>query len=167
MDDIKSSLAAIAESHGLSFDFNEAGGCTLPLVDDRYLQLQIRANLGELDLVATLGTVPEELRPAVFPTLLAANYYWDETVGATLSWHPEIEQVMLAFPVPIATTDEATLQTIFDNFLKLQDQWATRLVHEIEEAQTLFDAAQAAAAEEAEAEAEPIPAEEPVQKFFG
>lgn len=135
MDDVKNVLRGIGAANGVKIEFDDAGACALPLADGRFLQIQIREGLGEVDLVATLGEVPEEVRGPVFQALLAANYYWKETLGATLSWHLELEQAILSYPIPYGTTDEATLGTAFGNFLKLQEEWAQRLRDDIAEAQ--------------------------------
>lgn len=135
MDDVKKTLQEIGAKNGVEIVFDDAGACALPLADDRFLQIQVREGLGEVDFVATLGTVPDEVRGPVFQALLAANYYWKETLGATLSWHLDLEQVILAYPISCQTTDTATLETAFGNFLKLQEEWATRLQGDIAEAQ--------------------------------
>lgn len=135
MDDVKNVLRGIGAANGVEIEFDDAGACALPLADGRFLQIQVREGLGEVDLVATLGEVPEEVRGPVFQALLAANYYWKETLGATLSWHLELEQAILSYPIPYETTDEATLGTVFGNFLKLQEEWAKRLRDDIAEAQ--------------------------------
>lgn len=135
MDNVKDVLRTISAANGVEIEFDEAGACALPLADGRFLQIQVREGLGEVDLVATLGEVPENVRGPVFQALLAANYYWKETLGATLSWHLELEQAILSYPIPYETTDEATLGTVFGNFLKLQEEWAKRLRDDIAEAQ--------------------------------
>lgn len=137
MDNVKTVLAEIGFRNGVEIVFDDAGACALPLDGDRFLQIQIRDSVDEVDFVATLGSVPQEVRGPVFQALLAANYYWKETLGATLSWHPELEQVLLAYPLPLATTDPATMETAFGNFLKLQAEWAVRLQDDIAEAQAL------------------------------
>ena len=134
MEDVKSVLVEIGLKNGVEIAFDEAGACALPLADNRFLQIQVREGLRELDLVATLGEVPEDVRGPVFQTLLAANYSWKETVGATLSWHVDLEQVLLSYPIPYETTDAATMETAFGNFLKLQEEWAKRLQDDIAEA---------------------------------
>jgi len=135
----KEVLTVYAAESGVKMEFDENGACTLPLDEERVLHLQFRDGTGELDLLALLGTVPEELRGYVFEKLLAANYYWKETLGATLSWHEELEQVVLTYPIKTETTDEATLRGILDRFADLQNEWAKRLAVEIAEAEVSAD----------------------------
>lgn len=140
MDNVRAFLAELGERHGLALDLDEAGACTLPLADDRFLQVQLREGIGELDLVATLGPVPDAVRGPVFQALLAANYYWRETLGATLSWHQALEQVVLSYPIALAATDAAEAETAFGNFLSLQAEWARRLRGDVAEAEALLRA---------------------------
>ena len=85
MEDIRSTLKEVGARNGLEIELDENGACTLELDDGRIMLLQERADLNELDFVATLGPVPEDARAEVFTELLAANFYWQETFGATLS----------------------------------------------------------------------------------
>ena len=89
MQGIESILKEIGARNGLEIALDENGACMLELADGRVMLLQERANLNELDFVATLGPVPEEARADVFTELLAANFYWQETFGATISWNAE------------------------------------------------------------------------------
>lgn len=141
--DAKKMLEAYAAENGVTLSFDENGACTLPLADDRVLHLQFRENDEELDFLALLGTVPEEARAVVFEKLLAANYYWKETVGATLSWQAELELVVLTYPIRPASVDEATLRGTLDRFVALQEEWAGRLQGMIEKADILEKAADA------------------------
>ena len=66
MLEIESTLKDIGAKNGLDIALDENGACTLELADGRVLLLQERADLNELDFVATLGPVPEEVRASVF-----------------------------------------------------------------------------------------------------
>ena len=74
MIEFKQVLKEIGAKNGLDMELDENGACTLELADGRVMLVQERADLGELDFVATLGPVPEESRAAVFTELLAANF---------------------------------------------------------------------------------------------
>ncbi len=65
MDELKSTLKEIGAKNGLEIELDEDGACTLELADGRVMLLQERADLDELDFVATLGSVPEKKRAAV------------------------------------------------------------------------------------------------------
>ena len=127
MEDIRSTLKEVGARNGLEIELDENGACTMELDDGRIMLLQERADLNELDFVATLGEVPEDVRAEVFADLLAANFYWRQTLGATLSWNAELEQVTLIYPFPLADATSEALETIFSRFLELQAAWKDRL----------------------------------------
>ena len=139
MDSIAMALREIGAKTGLAIEPDENGACTLELADGRPLVIQGRAD--EIDFVAALGEVPEEARAAVFERLLAANFYWKGTLGATLSWNDDLGQAVLIYPIPIADADPSAVADLFERFLELQSAWRDRL------AELVADGAGAVAAE--------------------
>ena len=135
MEDIRSALKELGSRNGLEIELDENGACTLELDDGRIVLLQERADLNELDFVVTLGPVPEDARAEVFTELLAANFYWRETFGATLSWNADIGEVVLIYPMPLADATSESVETIFTRFADLQSAWAERLANAIAAAQ--------------------------------
>ena len=127
MTELKATLEGIGAKSGLDIALDENGSCTLELADGRVIVLQERADLNELDFVANLGTVPEETRAEVFTALLAANFYWNETLGATLSWNADLEEAVLIYPLPLADATPESVETIFTRFIELQAAWSDRL----------------------------------------
>ena len=117
--EIDSILKEIGARNGLEIALDENRACTLELSDGRAVLLQERAALNELDFVAALGPVPEEVRAAVFTELLAANFYWQETYGATLSWNADLEEVVLIYPLPLADATPESVETVFARFAAL------------------------------------------------
>ena len=124
--EIDSILKEIGARNGLEIALDENRACTLELSDGRAVLLQERAALNELDFVAALGPVPGEVRAAVFTELLAANFYWQETYGATLSWNADLEEVVLIYPLPLADATAESVETVFARFVDLQSAWAAR-----------------------------------------
>ena len=127
MEDIETELRELGEKNGFDISLDENDACTLELADGRPVVLQLRASLNELDFVAILGSVPGDRRADVFTDLLSANYYWQETLGATLSWNPALEQVVLIYPFPLADATPESLESTFERFLELQAAWKDRL----------------------------------------
>ena len=128
-------LKKLGEDNGLEMSLDENGACTLELSDGRVMLIQERSNLEELDFVATLGPVPEEKRAAVFADLLAANFYWNETFGATISWNADLEEAVIMYPLNLADATPESVETIFSRFLELQSDWADRLAGLVSDAQ--------------------------------
>lgn len=135
MENLAQALKELGAKIGFEIVLDDNGACTLELADGRPLCIQERANLNELDLVSILGEVPEAVRADVFTDLLAANFYWQKTLGATLSWNADLEQVVLIYPFPLADATPATLESIFTRFLELQAAWKDRLDEMVADAQ--------------------------------
>ena len=127
MENLAQALKELGQKNGLNLALDDNGTCSLELADGRPLVLQERANLNELDFVALLGEVPDAAHADVFRELLAANFYWEKTLGATLSWNADLEQVVLIYPLPLADATAETLDSIFKRFLELQAAWKERL----------------------------------------
>ena len=127
MEDVGLILKKLGESNGLEMSLDENGACTLELSDGRIMLIQERADLDELDFIATLGPVPEGKRAAVFTDLLAANFYWNETFGATISWNSDLDEAVIMYPLNLADATAESVETIFSRFLELQSAWADRL----------------------------------------
>lgn len=127
MDELGQMLKALGDKNGLEISLDENGACALELADGRVMLLQERAGLNELDFVATLGTVPEDVRADVFTALLSANFYWKETLGATISWNDDLGEVVLMYPFQLGDATSALLGAVFTRFVELQSAWAERL----------------------------------------
>ena len=126
MEGIGDILKEIGERNGLGIAFDENDACSLELADGRVLILQERASLNELDFVAPLGPVPEEVRAEVFTELLSANFYWNDTFGATISWNADLEEAVIIYPLPLADATPKSVETIFTRFVELQAAWSKR-----------------------------------------
>ena len=127
MDNLEKSLKELGEKIGFDIALDADGTCTLALADGRPLVIQERANLDELDFVSVIGEVPDAARAKVFTALLSANFYWNGTLGATLSWDDGLEQVVIIYPLALATATSETLENVFKRFLELQAAWKDRL----------------------------------------
>ena len=135
MSEIESALKEIGKKNGLEIALDENGACTLELDDGRVMLLQERPALDELDFVATLGPVPDGARAEVFTKLLAANFYWQETFGATISWNADLEEAVIIYPMPLAGATPESVETIFNRFVELQAAWSQRFAEMVAEAQ--------------------------------
>ena len=80
MEDIRSILKEVGARNGLEIALDENGACTLELEDGRVMLLQERADLNELDFVATLWPVPVASIPS--PSALAAASTANSTAAA-------------------------------------------------------------------------------------
>ena len=69
MENLAMALKELGEKNGFDIALDDNGACTLELADGRAFCLQERANVNELDFVAILGEVPEDVRAYVFTEL--------------------------------------------------------------------------------------------------
>lgn len=127
MDELRSALSEIGMANGIALELDDAGACDLETADGGVVHVQYRANLEELDFVAPLGAVPDAAEQGVYRELLAANFYWRETVGATLSYSVELDQVVLAYPLNVAVVDRKEIEVVFTSFMELRSNWIQRL----------------------------------------
>ena len=139
MENLTQSLKALGEKIGFDISLDADGTCTLELADGRPLLIQERANLEELDFVSVIGEVPDARRAEVVTALLSANFYWNGTLGATLSWDPGLEQVVIIYPLPLANATDETLENVFTRFLELQAAWKERLEGLVADAESVPD----------------------------
>ena len=135
MTELEEALKEIGARNGLEIALDENRACTLELADGRVMLLQERANLSELDFMATLGPVPDEIRAEVFTELLSANFYWNETFGATISWNADLEEAVIIYPLSLADLTPESVETIFNRFVELQSAWAERFAELVANAQ--------------------------------
>ena len=126
MKDARHVLGEIGAKNGLEISLDDNGACALELADGRIMLIQERGDLDELDFAATLGPVPEEARAYVFTELLSANFYWKETLGATISWNADLEEAVIMYPFGLADATPESVETVFMRFLDLQAVWAER-----------------------------------------
>ena len=143
-------LREIGAKNGLEIALDENRACTLELSDGRMMLMQERADLNELDFVATLGPVPDEIRADVFTELLSANFYWKETFGATVSWNADLEEAVIIYPLSLADSTPESVETIFNRFVELQSAWAERFAELVANAQDEEDDAEDEDGEESE-----------------
>ena len=132
MQDIKEQIQAmldeISSAEGTPrFDLSEDDGCTASFGEGMMVRVQLRPHIPELDFTVPLGSVPEERRAAVYGALLASNFYWAETHGATLALEPETEQILLQYQENALTLTKERLQKTMEGFFSVAEEWKDRL----------------------------------------
>lgn len=123
-----------ARSGTPKIDLSENDSAALPFGDGMLLHVQYRANIPEVVFTVPLGTVPPERRAHVFGRLLEANFYWIGTRGATLSYHADLEQVVLQYQEGTTRLTAERLQSVLEGFLSVAIEWKATLAEIVEEA---------------------------------
>jgi len=145
MQDIKEQIQAmldeISSAEGTPrFDLSEDDGCTVPFGDGMMVRVQLRPQIPELDFTVPLGSVPEEKRAGVYGALLASNFYWAETRGATLALEPESGQIVLQYEENALSLTEERLKKTMEGFFTVAEEWKARLGELVDEAEAAGEA---------------------------
>ena len=118
----------ISEREGMPrVDLSEDDSAALPFGEEMLLLVQYRGEIPEIDFTVPIGSVPEERKADVYERLLASNFYWIETCGATLAYQGDIDQVVLQFQEPVQTLTAERLQSVLEGFLAVATRWKESL----------------------------------------
>lgn len=102
--------------------FNEEGACALSFDELPPVNMQYKSALQEIWLYADLG-VPAG-GPAIYETLLRGNYFWDSTLGATISLSgDDTPHVILARPVAWRGLDGPRMALVVETFVNTIRDW--------------------------------------------
>ena len=109
-------------------DVDEDGYCGL--IFDEKVVVHIRNDLDRnvIQLVSSPGYVDPAVAAQAVQRLLAANYYWTGTGGATLGWNPHDREVQLAYAIPAENIDVDRFAEVFARFVNNLEQWRTTVV---------------------------------------
>lgn len=96
-DRIYELINAFSERAGLpAHDFGASPLVEFALGDELVIALQYDVAVEQLVVFAEVDTLPENASPALLRQLLSANWFWQETDGATLSLEPCTQMIFLA-----------------------------------------------------------------------
>ena len=112
----------------------EDNSAALPFGDGMLLHIQYRAEIPEVDFTVPIGSVPENKKASVYELLLSANFYWVGTHGATLSYHGDLDEVIIQFREDTANLSAERLQRVMEGFLAVAIKWKEKLANMIESA---------------------------------
>ena len=152
-------LEEFARSRGLeNLVFGEDGDCSLVDEEERVIHLQVDAENDCIICLAALGALPSPAgcRPEMLYDLLAANFCWQRSLGATLATEPQSGQVIIQRNLSLADVDADALSSFIDAFTQVTVYWEGRLAEmqaASEDDESPFSAAEDDAAED-DAEAE-------------
>ena len=108
-------------------DLSEDNSAALPFGEGMLLHVHYRAEIPEVDFTVPIGSVPKRKKASVYERLLAANFYWVGTHGATLSYQEELDEVIIQFREDTANLSVARLQSVMEGFLSVAMEWKYKL----------------------------------------
>ena len=100
---------------------NEHGECVFG-IDDFVVTLAHRADC--ILFYAPVGKMVAENREALQARLLAGNYFFAETRGATLGVSPFTDEIQLIYELPLTGVDVSVLIHVLEDFLDRLEFWA-------------------------------------------
>lgn len=115
-------------------DLTENDSAALPFGEGMLLHVHYRAEIPEVDFTVPIGSVPKRKKASVYERLLAANFYWVSTQGATLSYQNELDEIIIQFREDTANLTAERLQRVLEGFLSVAIKWKEKLAKMIEDA---------------------------------
>lgn len=113
-------------------DLTENDSAALPFGEGMLLHVHYRAEIPEVDFTVPIGSVPKRKKASVYERLLAANFYWVSTQGATLSYQNELDEIIIQFREDTANLTAERLQRVLEGFLSVAIKWKEKLAKMIE-----------------------------------
>lgn len=123
-------LEEFARSRNIeALNFGEEGNCALVDEHDRVIHLQIDSDNDRILCLAALGDLPSPAgcNPEILYDLLAANFCWGASCGATLAIETQSGQVIIQHFLEVAVADAETFSHFIDAFTRLVEYWEERL----------------------------------------
>ena len=108
-------------------DLSEDNSAILPFGEEMLLYVHYRAEIPEVDFTVPIGSVPKGKKASVYERLLAANFYWAGTHGATLSYQEDLDEVIIQFREDTTNLVVERLQSVMEGFLSVAMEWKGRL----------------------------------------
>ena len=106
----------------------------MPFGEGMLLHVHYRAEIPEVDFTVPIGSVPKRKKASVYERLLAANFYWVSTQGATLSYQNELDEIIIQFREDTANLTAERIQRVLEGFLSVAIKWKEKLATMIEDA---------------------------------
>ena len=108
-------------------DLTENDSAALPFGEGMLLHVHYRGEIPEVDFTVPIGSVPKRKKASVYERLLAANFYWVSTQGATLSYQNELDEVIIQFREDTTSLGVERLQSVMEGFLSVAMEWKGKL----------------------------------------
>lgn len=127
-DSAKALLAAYAQQANVPGLHFSPDGCARLLFEDSVaIDLEIDDAHDCIQMYCALGPVPAGGREALYRSLLEGNLFGAQTGGATLCVDPVQEEVLMCSRVGLATTGDAELAKLLEEFAGAASQWQQKL----------------------------------------
>ena len=116
-------LAQFGDNLGLPGLAPDEGGLCILTFDDLTVNFQQVPDREEAIVFARIGTLPTDASPAVLRALLAANLFWTDTRGLTLSLEPGDGGVIAAERLHLAGLEFPQFRRDIERFVRVAEVW--------------------------------------------
>ena len=96
-------------------------GCCCINVGDTAFHVLVSPEGDTVTVFTEIGELPDDVEPEVLRQMLAANYFWSGTRGATLGVQPETGAVVLAQRLPLESVTVAELERLMKQFVEVAE----------------------------------------------
>lgn len=96
-------------------------GCCCINVGDTAFHVLVSPEGDTVTAFAEIGELPDDVEADVLRQMLAANYFWTGTGGATLGVQPETGAVVLAQRLPLESVKVADLERLMKQFVEVAE----------------------------------------------
>lgn len=120
-------LAQLGENLGLPGLAPDDGGLCILTFDDLAVSLQQVPDREEAIVFSRIGTLPADASPKVLRTLLAANLFWSDTRGLTLSLEPGDGAVIACERLPLVGVAFPQFHRDVERFVRVAAAWTREI----------------------------------------
>lgn len=121
-------LQQLGERVGLpDLAWDEGGECTLLFDDNVGINLSVEEDNQALVLYSIVGQLAPSVRTQAYEQLMSANFFWKDTLGATLGADTTTGTIVMAQSIPLSIIDLDVLENMLEHFIGLTENWMKRL----------------------------------------
>ncbi|MDR0444928.1 MAG: type III secretion system chaperone [Puniceicoccales bacterium] len=122
--------------HSLCLDslfLDEKDHCILLFDDKVILNMELDEERSQFIIYAYLGMVPFNNKENVYELLLQANFFWQETQGATLALDGQTQTLVLLHSFDIPFRQPENFEEDLASFVETAERWIQKLSDILEE----------------------------------
>lgn len=110
-----------------TLEFDDDGACVLCLDETILIHIECPPEGETLVVSAYLGALPETNRESAYRTLLAGNFGWNATGGATIGLDETSDTLALMRMLSVEQTDDETFQSCIRSMASAAETWIAYL----------------------------------------
>lgn len=101
--------------------------CVLSFDDDLVLNIEYDDSTTRLVFSIYIGEIPPSGAEPLLREILAANFFWQHTGGATLALEKATGGLVLVYALGINEFESTTLEIVIENLLNAAEEWRQKI----------------------------------------